>query len=268
VYNDKGRYDTVTLTGGTVYLGKDALGSVRSRSNEDGQLEDRYEYDAFGKPYKGDLNSGVNLGYTGKPYDTTTGMYNYGYRDYQPEVARFTTIDPIRDGNNWFAYVNNDPVNYIDLWGLAPGDIFPTVDEAANDFGKEYNGISIIEKIEYGTTIIQSGNGYTYMEPTTGTENKITLPTPPGGPDEAVAGHHTHSNYDPGFDNNVFSKEDKDTAQLYDKPFYVATPNGSLQVYDPKTDLIRTVNNDMPSDPNDPDRKNNIDPVSKPEKGK
>jgi hypothetical protein len=33
-------------------------------------------------------------------------------------MARFTTVDPIRDGNNWFAYVNNDPVNYVDLWGL------------------------------------------------------------------------------------------------------------------------------------------------------
>jgi RHS repeat-associated protein len=64
------------------------------------------------------MNSGMNLGYTGKPYDTATGMYNYGYRDYQPEVARFTTVDPIRDGANWFAYVNNDPVNYVDLWGL------------------------------------------------------------------------------------------------------------------------------------------------------
>ena len=31
---------------------------------------------------------------------------------------RFTTIDPIRDGSNWFAYVNNDPVNYVDLDGL------------------------------------------------------------------------------------------------------------------------------------------------------
>ena len=31
---------------------------------------------------------------------------------------RFTTVDPIRDGANWFAYVNNDPVNYVDLWGL------------------------------------------------------------------------------------------------------------------------------------------------------
>jgi uncharacterized protein RhaS with RHS repeats len=45
-------------------------------------------------------------------------MYNYGYRDYAPGVARFTTEDPIRDGNNWYAYVNNDPVNWIDLWGL------------------------------------------------------------------------------------------------------------------------------------------------------
>jgi hypothetical protein len=45
-------------------------------------------------------------------------MYNYGYRDYAPETARFTTVDPIRDGANWFAYVNNDPVNFIDPWGL------------------------------------------------------------------------------------------------------------------------------------------------------
>jgi RHS repeat-associated protein len=118
------RYDTATFTGGTVYLGKDALGSVRGATNDYGLLEERYEYDAFGKLYKGDLNSGMNLGYTGKPYDTATGLYNYGYRDYQPEVARFTTVDPIRDGANWFAYVNNDPVNYVDPWGLESTTIF------------------------------------------------------------------------------------------------------------------------------------------------
>jgi RHS repeat-associated protein len=105
-------------SGGSVYLGKDILGSVRSASNEYGVLEDRYEYDAFGKPYAGDLENGMNLGYTGKPYDTATGLYNYGYRDYKPEAARFTTVDPVRDGTNWFAYVNNDPVNWVDLWGL------------------------------------------------------------------------------------------------------------------------------------------------------
>ncbi|GHV88559.1 hypothetical protein AGMMS50267_09190 [Spirochaetia bacterium] len=105
--------------GGTAYLGKDIMGSVRSTSGDMGTLESRYEYDAFGKPYQGDFSTGMSLGYTGKPYDTATGMYNYGYRDYKPEAARFTSIDPIRDGNNWFAYVSNDPVNWIDVEGLS-----------------------------------------------------------------------------------------------------------------------------------------------------
>jgi RHS repeat-associated protein len=104
--------------GGMAYLGTDILGSVRSATNALGTIEDRYEYDAFGTPYKGDLTGGMSLGYTGKPYDVITGLYNYGYRDYQPQVARFTTIAPIRDGGNWFAYINNDPINWIDPDGL------------------------------------------------------------------------------------------------------------------------------------------------------
>jgi RHS repeat-associated protein len=105
---------------------------VRSTTNEYGSLEDRYEYDAFGKPYQGDLTSGMSLGYTGKPYDTATGLYNYGYRDYQPETARFTTVDPVRDGANWFAYVNNDPVNWVDLWGLTASDKGGLLNSAKN----------------------------------------------------------------------------------------------------------------------------------------
>lgn len=37
-------------------------------------------------------------------------------------TARFTTLDPIKDGLNWYAYVGNDPVNRIDLWGLEQSD--------------------------------------------------------------------------------------------------------------------------------------------------
>ena len=103
---------------GRAYFGTDILGSVRSATDDYATLEDRYEYDIFGTPYEGDFTGGLNNGYTGKPYDTVTGLYNYGYRDYSPQQARFTTVDPIRDGNNWFSYVVNDPVNYVDLWGL------------------------------------------------------------------------------------------------------------------------------------------------------
>jgi RHS repeat-associated protein len=118
------------------------MGSVMTATNEYGTLEERYEYDAFGQPYTGDLTSGMYLGYTGKPYDTTTGLYNYGYRDYKPEAARFTTIDPIRDGANWFAYVNNDPVNWVDLWGLIP--LTPDQRQFAETvIGTSYKGNSI-----------------------------------------------------------------------------------------------------------------------------
>ena len=62
------------------------------------------------------------FGYLGKERDEATGFYNYGYRDYSPETSRFTTSDPIRDGANWYAYCNGDPVNFVDLWGLEVGD--------------------------------------------------------------------------------------------------------------------------------------------------
>ena len=60
----------------------------------------------------------METGYTGKPYDAVTGLSDYGFRDYSPAYARFITEDPIRDGENWFAYVGNNPVNWIDPDGL------------------------------------------------------------------------------------------------------------------------------------------------------
>ena len=44
--------------------------------------------------------------------------YDYGFRDYSPVAMRFTTVDPIRDGMNWYAYVEGDPINNIDMYGL------------------------------------------------------------------------------------------------------------------------------------------------------
>ena len=100
------------------YLGTDILGSTRSVTDNHGIQESYYDYDIFGSPVAGDFTTGADYGYLGKPYDSITGLYNYGYRDYSPQTVRFTTVDSIRDGSNWFAYVNNDPVNYVDLDGL------------------------------------------------------------------------------------------------------------------------------------------------------
>ena len=39
------------------------------------------------------------------------------FRDYDPLVMRWTTVDPIKDGLNWYVYCGNDPVNFIDPTG-------------------------------------------------------------------------------------------------------------------------------------------------------
>ena len=64
-------------------------------------------YDIFGSPYQKSgsflADDSLDLGYLGKPYNADTELYDYGFRDYSSEIARFTTVDPIRDGRNWFA---------------------------------------------------------------------------------------------------------------------------------------------------------------------
>ena len=104
---------------GNQYFTTDLFGSVSGISDSSGYQIGSYTYDVFGSLIQGDLTGSTDLGYLGKQNDPTSRLYNYGYRDYKPQAARFTTVDPIRDGTNWFAYVNNDPVNFVDLWGLS-----------------------------------------------------------------------------------------------------------------------------------------------------
>jgi len=102
-----------------------------------GNTEASYNYDAYGVVYgrgaaerhievipgrPSAFKRGTDYLYTGKRQDAATGLYDYGFRDYAPRLARFTTVDPIKDGRNWYAYVGADPVNLVDPLGLASAE--------------------------------------------------------------------------------------------------------------------------------------------------
>ena len=61
------------------------------------------------------------FGFAGGLYDPDTGLVRFGARDYDAEIGRWTNRDPIGFGgglSNLYEYVNNDPVNLIDVTGL------------------------------------------------------------------------------------------------------------------------------------------------------
>jgi|GEM_PF-5632556 len=65
------------------------------------------------------LNGRV-YGFTGREYETNTGLYYYRARYYNPAIGRFLQLDPIGyyDSLNLYQYCGNNPVNWIDPSGL------------------------------------------------------------------------------------------------------------------------------------------------------
>src|ERR1700739_2223003 len=59
----------------------------------------------------------------------------YRARYYDPESGRFLGEDPFRymTGENFYAYVGNNPVNYVDSWGLCSNDDVKKIVNAARN---------------------------------------------------------------------------------------------------------------------------------------
>jgi RHS repeat-associated protein len=107
----------------TNYYLADRLGSVTSLTDSKGNLVSTYQYDSFGK-LTGSTGSISNpFLYTGRELDAETGLYFYRARYYDPNLGRFISEDPIRfdAGTNFYIYVQNNPINSNDPFGLQSG---------------------------------------------------------------------------------------------------------------------------------------------------
>ena len=106
--------------------GYDNNGNVTELYDGDsGEIVGQYEYDPYGNTIKveGQAARENNIRFSTKEYDSSTGLYYYGYRYYDPVTGRWPSRDPIeeRGGYNLYGFVGNDGVNQVDILGLKLG---------------------------------------------------------------------------------------------------------------------------------------------------
>jgi RHS repeat-associated protein len=119
----------------------DGQGNCILLSKINGDLQEQYDYDAFGFPYFYDV-AGNNLAitsvhtrflFTGREWLSDLRIYDYRTRQYQPELGRFLQPDPkefAAGDYNLYRYCHNDPVNKSDPTGLKDEYVYPTKEKA------------------------------------------------------------------------------------------------------------------------------------------
>ncbi len=110
---------------GNYFYTRDHLGSIREVTDGSGAVRARYDFDAYGRRTKlaGDMEA--DFGFAGMFWSAEANLSLTHFRAYDPELGRWLSRDPLKDaeliaGPNLYAYVLNDPINYIDPEGLIP----------------------------------------------------------------------------------------------------------------------------------------------------
>jgi len=130
-----GRMPVAMTSGGNAYyLAYDQVGSLKLVADSAGNVIKLVQYDSLGNIIN-DSNPSfvVPFGFAGGLHDRDTDLLRFGYRDYDPDVGRWTAKDPIFfDGGDTdlYGYVLNNPVNLIDPSGLEFSDILPGIKKA------------------------------------------------------------------------------------------------------------------------------------------
>ena len=130
-----------------MYYLHDGHGSVIRLTDESGDIQENYHYDAFGNEQRPSGSSTNPFRYCGEYFDKETGNLYLRARYYNSSNGRFTTEDPAFDGLNWYVYCSNDPVNFLDFSGLE--QLVVSGSETDSDSRFKYNFIEpAIKKIQ------------------------------------------------------------------------------------------------------------------------
>jgi len=115
------------------YLHQDALGSTRLETTSTVVTKFKSNYVPYGNNYA--MTGKEVFMYTGKPYDSATGLYYLGARYYDDGIGRFVTEDSyLGDKNdpitlNLYIYARDNPERYVDPTGHYNGRSFTDFDD-------------------------------------------------------------------------------------------------------------------------------------------
>jgi len=104
------------------FFQNDRLGTPQRLLSQEGRTVWHAKARAFGATNVDSASTVTNnLRFAGQYFDHETGLHYNRHRYYDPRLGRYLTPDPIglAGGVNFYAYVENDPINMVDPTGLA-----------------------------------------------------------------------------------------------------------------------------------------------------
>jgi RHS repeat-associated protein len=97
----------------------DGLGSTINLCDAEGAVLVTDAYDAFGGIRSQTGTSANYWQFTGEQRDGESGFDYLRARYYDPELGRFLSQDPVREGSNYYSYALGNPVSFSDPSGKA-----------------------------------------------------------------------------------------------------------------------------------------------------
>ena len=110
----------ITKAGSTFYYHQDGLGTVTELTDTNGSVAKTYAYDAYGNILESPGMVEQPYTYTGREFDSESGLYYYRARYYDATAGRFLQKDAagFSGGINFYAYVGANPTIFVDPFEL------------------------------------------------------------------------------------------------------------------------------------------------------
>ncbi|MFH1840127.1 MAG: RHS repeat-associated core domain-containing protein [Nanoarchaeota archaeon] len=135
------------------YYHKDRLGSTTVVTDESGAIVESNTYLPYGENLG---NSDETFGFAGKERDVS-GLTYFNARYYDPSLGVFTSVDPGRDGMNWYQYTASNPIKFVDPTGTVRISFF-------NKFPMEVTGNEVFFKSQVNRANALSSEGNSLNE--------------------------------------------------------------------------------------------------------